>query len=379
VRKRRAQVSVLGRMCRTLLGQDTVDYPALGRLAKRHGAESVANAILSLAGDGGCAGPESIAQILEGRATDSLKSPETEGAPAQREPGAQAEAALPESGRGESSGRGGAGSGPPAGGDVGAGGDGPPKAQGDAGSARRSTRKRAAAGKRRSVDDELLAMLQEAGIQQPSLGRLLEMPGLTAQDARAWLLYARQESGLDNPAGYAIRRMLDGDGPPGDYRLLAGLDEHNRALFQENLARLEDGALLLPLSDDLAEEFVAWAGMRGFGEGEVRRALRRTATGQATGRELRIDDPPPPHVAAWDNALDYIRRSCLRLYDILRSPQTTRVELVPAGDGGGLVRLSVDPLAWSWVENRRVTRLLDEALAAEMGEGWRWELVGDTG
>jgi hypothetical protein len=225
---------------------------------------------------------------------------------------------------------------------------------------------------RQSAAGDLRAVLEAWGVRPPNLERLLEHPTLTAQDALAWLLCASQENGLDKPVGYAINRMLAGDEPPAEFRWLSGLDERSRALFLENLERLESDSPLHPLPEALVEKFVAWAGMRGFGESEIRRALQR-ATGEVVRAEpCRADDRPPPHEEAWAEVLALVGGQ----YPLLSS--FPRVELVPDGDDSGVVRLGMERFQRQWVENRGALRVLENAVEMVMGESWKVELMEDA-
>lgn len=58
------------------------------------------------------------------------------------------------------------------------------------------------------------------GIQEPSRGGILRAAS-PLDLAVAWALYVGQESGLANPAGYLIRRLLGGDDPPPELLALA--------------------------------------------------------------------------------------------------------------------------------------------------------------
>lgn len=69
--------------------------------------------------------------------------------------------------------------------------------------------------------------LAEAGIENPVRDRLARDPELTPLMVRGWHLWTQhpERAGLENPAGYLVRRLQAVEPPPDDYLQLAGLSE----------------------------------------------------------------------------------------------------------------------------------------------------------
>lgn len=63
-------------------------------------------------------------------------------------------------------------------------------------------------------------LLTTLAIQEPARSQILDS-GISLEQVVAWTLYALQEPGLDNPAGYLVRRLRAGDASPPTFLRLA--------------------------------------------------------------------------------------------------------------------------------------------------------------
>jgi hypothetical protein len=88
-----------------------------------------------------------------------------------------------------------------------------------------------------------LSLLQQTltqyGVEEPALSQILANPQVTLELARAWMLYADGQPGLERKAGYVIQRLLktppDVPAEP-DLLLVAALGEDDLAGFVQRRA-----------------------------------------------------------------------------------------------------------------------------------------------
>lgn len=83
---------------------------------------------------------------------------------------------------------------------------------------------------------KLYQTLTQYGIEEPALSQITANPQVTPDLARAWILYAENEPGLERKAGYVIQRL--NKTPPDvpsdpDLMLVAGLDEADLTSFAQ--------------------------------------------------------------------------------------------------------------------------------------------------
>jgi biotin operon repressor len=88
--------------------------------------------------------------------------------------------------------------------------------------------------------EELRAALQEAGIVGRPFRELLQQ-NLDPTLVRAWYLWtwAPEQDWMDNPAGYIVNRLRDGDEPPVEFLELAQLTAEETAILREARAHCE--------------------------------------------------------------------------------------------------------------------------------------------
>jgi hypothetical protein len=119
--------------------------------------------------------------------------------------------------------------------------------------------------------EELRAALQEAGIIGRACRELLqkEIDPLTVR-AWYWWTWAPEQEWLDNPAGYVINRLRDGDEPPVEFLELVQLTEEEIAAIKEAWVHSEQvrGWPSLEGNDKLHRLAPLWAAiydaMRGY-------------------------------------------------------------------------------------------------------------------
>lgn len=83
-------------------------------------------------------------------------------------------------------------------------------------------------------DDELREALQEAGIIGQPFHQLFEM-GVDPTVVRAWYwwTWAPEQGWMENPAGYIVKRLREGDLPPDEFMRLARLTPDETALLRK--------------------------------------------------------------------------------------------------------------------------------------------------
>jgi hypothetical protein len=91
-----------------------------------------------------------------------------------------------------------------------------------------------------SDDRELREALQEAGIIGRPFRKLLQQ-NVDPVLVRAWHLWtwAQEQEWMDNPAGYVVNRLREGDEPPGEFLALARLTPDETAALKRAWARSE--------------------------------------------------------------------------------------------------------------------------------------------
>ena len=108
----------------------------------------------------------------------------------------------------------------------------------------------------------LQQILTQYGIEEPALSQILANPQVTLELARAWMLYADRQPGLERKAGYVVQRLLrtppDVPADP-DLRLVAGLGDDDLAGFAQRRAlELRMGADVSFPDENREAEYQAW-------------------------------------------------------------------------------------------------------------------------
>ena len=78
---------------------------------------------------------------------------------------------------------------------------------------KRAPRRKPAADAVQAVDSADFELLAGLGVAEPVLSQVLKLPPAPGV-VEAWVTYARGRPSLENPAGFVIRRLLEGDDPP---------------------------------------------------------------------------------------------------------------------------------------------------------------------
>jgi hypothetical protein len=108
----------------------------------------------------------------------------------------------------------------------------------------------------------LYQILAEYGVEEPALSRILANPLVTPELARAWMLYADNEPGLDRKIGYVIQRLIQM--PPDvpvdpDLLLVAGLSDDELSSFAQRRALELRMAANVTFDDERREaQYRAW-------------------------------------------------------------------------------------------------------------------------
>jgi len=108
----------------------------------------------------------------------------------------------------------------------------------------------------------LYQILIEYNIEEPALSRILANPQVTPQLARAWMLYADNEPGLDRKTGYVVQRLIQT--PPDvpvnpDLLLVAGLSDDDLSSFAQRRALEQRMAANVTFDDERREaQYRAW-------------------------------------------------------------------------------------------------------------------------
>lgn len=157
-------------------------------------------------------------------------------------------------------------------------------------------------------------LLDSMGVLEPSRGEILRAAP-PPDVAVAWALYVRQESGLANPAGYLIRRLLGGDDPPADFLALARMswEQWRVCAAAAYLQGRGYGAVLAEVLDDgLLRLWQAYYGQAPpgelpFGVGEGLGDLPEILPFPEAGFSDTGEDPAgvsPADAAVWQSVLD---------------------------------------------------------------------------
>jgi len=119
----------------------------------------------------------------------------------------------------------------------------------------------------------LYHILVKYGIQEPALSRILANPQVTPALARAWMLYADNEAGLNHKPGYVVRRLVKS--PPDvpadpDLLLVAGLGDERLAVFAQRYSLESRMAASVSFGDaDLETQYRAWLRFHRHGEDSI--------------------------------------------------------------------------------------------------------------
>ena len=84
-------------------------------------------------------------------------------------------------------------------------------------------------------DPDLLAALDDVGIENPARDHLARRPGLDPAWVRAWHLWSRHPSRgqVRNPAGLLVRKLSRGEPPPAEYLRLVALTPRQQAALRQ--------------------------------------------------------------------------------------------------------------------------------------------------
>ena len=137
----------------------------------------------------------------------------------------------------------------------------------------------------------LYQILVEYNIEEPALSKILANPQVTPELARAWMLYADNEPGLDRKVGYVVQRLIRT--PPDvpvdpDLLLVAGLSDDDLSGFAQRRALELRMAANVTFDDERREaQYRAWLRFYGHernvtldGETSLESDRRRTARWQ---------------------------------------------------------------------------------------------------
>jgi hypothetical protein len=127
-------------------------------------------------------------------------------------------------------------------------------------------------------ENGLDALLNELSIQEPTRSRLLTNPNITVSKVGAWYLYAETQSGLVDPRGYVIKRLLANDQPPSEFLTFAQLDDPIWSLFEQALQKLRLGQTFSNGIDaELWDVFLSWVRVYGgLDPEEIQQLLARS-------------------------------------------------------------------------------------------------------
>jgi hypothetical protein len=196
-------------------------------------------------------------------------------------------------------------------------------------------------------------LLNSLAIQEPARGQILAA-GVPLDVAVAWTLYSLQEPGLENPAGYLVRRLRAGDAPPPTFLRLAHMSwEQWRAYAAA--CYLAPQADLTSFTADVA--FVQWRAQYGafrpdelpFAAGSGIADLQLLAQPQQTAPAgTPEEEVAPADRALWRAVLDELS---------LQMTQTTfnswlRDAHLLAREGEQFVVAVRDEAALDWLEHR---------------------------
>jgi len=218
-------------------------------------------------------------------------------------------------------------------------------------------------------------LLDDLNIQGPIRNRLLSDPEVKPTQIKAWLLYAKTQSGLNYPKRYVIKRLLDGDAPPIDFLAFANLDDKTWDLFEQVAQALYFGQpVAVDLPPDLQEIFIKWAHVyRRLDPKEVRLLLSQS---QAQQQDRPFDqfvdlddfDEIVDQELEW---ADQIWQSALSLLKLKMAKSTfdtwLRQTSGVAYDEEVLVIRVQNNYAKDWLENR-LNGLIERALADVVGK-----------